>query len=511
MFTFHPKNQAQLTPNKAAYVIPEDNVTVTYEELDHRSNQIAHTFRKLGLKAGDSVALLVENRQGFFELCWAAQRAGLHYTPISTHLKADEIIYIVKNCDAQAFVLSERYRKMAPTIAKRSRKSTRLLSLGAELDSYEELESLMECSPITPIDDETAGSSMLYSSGTTGHPKGIKHLLSGRKPDYCPPRQKQFKERYQLDNQTVYLSPAPLYHAAPLGFTMATMAFGGTCIVMKRFDPELSLKLIERYAVTHSQWVPTMFVRLLRLEKTLRQKYDLCSHRIAIHAAAPCPIETKKEMISWWGPIVQEFYSGSEGVGTTFITAEEWLKHPGSVGRSVDGNLHIVGEDGNELPAGEIGTIYFENSPHFEYYNQPDKTEQALTSKGWGTLGDVGYVDDEGYLFLTDRKANMIISGGVNIYPQEAENILLSHQAVLDAAVFGIPDEEFGETVKAVVELTADQTPNSGLEQELLAFCNSRIASIKCPRSIDFEHKLPRLPNGKLYKRELKARYWPKQ
>lgn len=350
---------------------------------------------------------------------------------------------------------------------------------------------------------------MLYSSGTTGYPKGIRHPLTGNPVAACPARLDKFRQRYEFDTDTIYLSPAPLYHAAPLAFTMATMAFGGTCVVMKRCEPESALALIERYRVTHSQWVPTMFTRLLRLDESIRGKYRLQTHRVAIHAAAPCPVATKAAMIAWWGPIVHEFYAGSEGVGTTFITAEEWLLRPGSVGRSVDGALHIVDDDGNELAAGEIGTVYFADAPIFEYHNAPDKTQQARTPQGWGTLGDVGYVDDDGYLYLTDRKANMIISGGVNIYPQEAENALLGHPAVLDAAVFGIPDPEFGEAVKAAIELAPGYTAHEQLAETLMAFCRTRIAPIKCPRSIDFETKLPRLPNGKLYKRELKARYWP--
>ena len=506
-FLYHPKNHARETPDKLAYVIPEEDVSVSYGQLDQRSNQIANVLRDAGLEVGSGIAFLVENKEGFFEICWAAQRAGLHYTPISTHLKAEEIIYIITNCEAKAFILSASFADMGAELAERLPDATRLFSLGGVIDAYQELEDLIARAPSSPTKDETAGSSMLYSSGTTGHPKGIRHPLSGNAADYCPPRSEQFKRRYQMDTETIYLSPAPLYHAAPLAFTMATMAFGGTCVIMKRFDAAPALELIERFRVTHSQWVPTMFVRLLRLDESPRNRYDLSTHRVAIHAAAPCPVDTKHAMIAWWGPIVNEFYAGSEGVGTTFISAEEWLRKPGSVGRSVDGTIHIVDETGHELPAGEIGTIYFANAPKFEYHNAPEKTQQALDKRGRGTLGDVGYVDKDGYLFLTDRKANMIISGGVNIYPQEAENVMLGHPAVLDAAVFGIPDEEFGESVKGVVELAPGYSPSDELAEKIIEYCRTRIAAIKCPRSIDFETKLPRLANGKLYKRELKARY----
>jgi long-chain acyl-CoA synthetase len=507
---YHPKNHARETPQKLAYVIPDDGIEVTYQALDEQSNKIAHVFRDLGLSVGGSVALLMENRSGFFEICWAAQRAGLYYTPISTHLKVKEIAYIVTNCEAQVFIASAIYGDILGELASYLPVGTTLLSFGGELDGYQSLETLVNEAPSEPLSDETTGSSMLYSSGTTGYPKGIRHQLPGTPPDTCAPRSEAFRERYELAPDTIYLSPAPLYHAAPLGFTMATMAFGGTCVVMKRFDAERALALIEQYEITHSQWVPTMFVRLLRLDETIRTKYRLDTHRFAIHGAAPCAIETKTQMLAWWGPIVHEYYSGSEGVGTTFIKAEQWLARPGSVGLSVSGKVHIVDDNGEEAAVGEIGSVCFSNAPKFEYHNEPGKTAQAFTKQGWGTLGDVGYVDDEGYLYLTDRKANMIISGGVNIYPQEAENTLLGHPAVLDAAVFGIPDDDFGEAVKAAVELAPGYSANDDLEKALIEYCRAHIATIKCPRSIDFEDSLPRLPNGKLYKRELKARYWPK-
>lgn len=504
----HPKNHARETPDKLAYVIAESAEAVTYRELNDASNRYARVFRGLGLGVGDGVAFLLENRRGFFELCWAAQRAGLHYTPISTHLKTDEIAYILNDCGARAFVCSAKYRELAATLVDNN-SDAHLLSLGGAIEQFQAIESLAENVPAQPVADETAGAPMLYSSGTTGYPKGVRRALTGEAIDAFPARHASFRDRYEFSPETIYLSPAPLYHAAPLGFTMATLSFGGTCVVMQRFDAETALALIERYRVTHSQWVPTMFIRLLRLDAATRERYDLSSQRMAIHAAAPCPVATKRAMIDWWGPIVYEYYAGSEGVGSTHITAAEWLRKPGSVGRSADGELHILDADGNELPPGEPGAVYFADAPAFEYHNAPDKTAAAFARDGWGTLGDIGYVDEDGYLYLTDRKANMIISGGVNIYPQEAENLLLGHPAVLDAAVFGVPNEEFGEEVKAVVQLADDAAPSDALAAALIDYCREKIAAIKCPRTIDFAIDLPRLPNGKLLKRDLKARYWP--
>ncbi len=508
---YHPRNHAASAPHKTAYVIAETGERKTYAELNDDSARIARVLRDLGCGVGSGVAFLLENRAGFFEICWAAQRAGLHYTPVSTHLKVEEVAYIVGDCGASVFIISARFSELATRLARVLPRDTVLLSLGGNIDGYRALEPLLASAQASAPADETTGSSMLYSSGTTGHPKGVRHALNGDPIDHITPRAEAFRDRYRLSSETIYLSPAPLYHAAPLGFTMATLAWGGTVIVMQRFDAERALAFIEQYRVSHSQWVPTMFIRMLRLPEETRHGYDLSSHRVAIHAAAPCPIETKRQMIDWWGLIVVEYYSGSEGVGTTYINAEEWLKKPGSVGRTVAGELHILDEDGAELAAGEVGAVYFGDAPPFHYHNAPEKTSKAFTADGWGTLGDVGYVDEDGYLFLTDRKANMIISGGVNIYPQETENLLLGHDAVLDAAVFGVPNEDYGEEVKAVVQLAAGQQASPGLEQALIDYCRERMSSIKCPRSIDFERELPRLPNGKLYKRELKARYQVKR
>jgi acyl-CoA synthetase (AMP-forming)/AMP-acid ligase II len=349
---------------------------------------------------------------------------------------------------------------------------------------------------------------MLYSSGTTGRPKGVKRPMTGEPFDAPVLGYQLYRRLYGIDENTVYLSPAPLYHAAPLVFTSCVMAWGGTVVVMDRFDAEQSLSLIERHRVTHSQWVPTMFVRLLRLPEATRRHHDLSSHRCAVHAAAPCPIEIKRQMIAWWGPIIHEYYAGSEGNGFVVIDSPDWLAHPGSVGRAVLGEISILDDDGKQLPQGEAGAIYFANGPAFEYHNDPAKTRSAYSAEGWSTLGDVGYVDQDGYLYLTDRKAYMIISGGVNIYPQEAENVLTGHPQVVDVAVFGVPNEEFGEEVKAVVQPVDMNQATPELAAELIAYCRARLADVKCPRSIDFDPELPRHPTGKLYKRLLRDRYW---
>jgi acyl-CoA synthetase (AMP-forming)/AMP-acid ligase II len=344
---------------------------------------------------------------------------------------------------------------------------------------------------------------MLYSSGTTGRPKGVRNAKPGAALGTVSELFRRRVALHGLDGAMVYLSTAPLYHSAPLRYNAMAHRLGGTSVVMEKFDAEQSLALIERFRVTHSQWVPTMLVRLLRLPEDVRARYDLSSHRYAIHAAAPCPEHVKRALIDWWGPIVHEYYSGTEGNGQTAISTAEWLAHPGSVGRAILGTLHIVDSHGREVAPGETGTVYFEGGPQFEYYKDPAKTLASRTSEGWSTLGDIGHVDSDGYLYLTDRAAHMIITGGVNVYPQEVENVLVGHPLVADAAVFGVPDEEFGEQVAAAVELIEGTSGTPALESELVAHCRARLAHLKCPRSIAFHDKLPRHETGKLYKRML--------
>jgi long-chain acyl-CoA synthetase len=503
----HPSHFAASNPEKPAYILAGSGETVSYGELEASSNRFAHLFRALGIGPGGHVALLVENRRGFFEICWGAQRAGLRYTPISWRLQRSEIAHIVGDSGAQALILSTRFADQAAALTPLLPVSIKRLSLGGTMPGYEPCEKLLAGLPAVPIVDRQAGSAMLYSSGTTGRPKGIKRAIGGGAYDAPEPGFLLFKGLYKFGEDTVYLSPAPLYHAAPLTYTMGTMRCGGTVVVMEQFDSLGALELIERHRVTHSQWVPTMFVRMLKLEARQRQRHDLSSHRVAIHASAPCPVPVKHEMLKWWGPILYEFYAGTEGNGICSIGPQEWLEHPGSVGRALIGELRIVREDGSVAAPGETGTVYFANGVPFIYHNDPERTREVHTAAGWSTLGDVGHVDEAGYLYLTDRKADLIITGGVNVYPVDAENVLVTHPSVADAAVVGIPHAEYGEEVKAVVQPVDMGRAGTELERELMAFCRSQIADYKCPRSIDFSSQLPRDPTGKLYRRLLREQY----
>jgi len=373
---------------------------------------------------------------------------------------------------------------------------------------YERYEDVVASLPSQPVDDEQLGAAMLYSSGTTGRPKGVKAPLSGA-PAGAPDGVQLLEQAlWGFTDQTLYLSPAPLYHSAPLRFNMGVMRIGGTSVIMEHFDPQEYLRLIGEYKITHTQVVPTMFVRLLKMPEDERLKYDVSSLQSCIHAAAPCPVPVKEQMIEWWGPKIFEYYAGTEGNGFVHCNSDEWMAHKGTVGKAIMGTIHIVGEDGQEAPVGEAGTIYFEGGAEFEYHNDPEKTKGSRNDRGWSTLGDIGYLDTDGYLYLTDRKAYMIISGGVNIYPQEAENVLTMHPKVVDVAVFGVPNDEFGEEVKAVVQPVDMAGAGPELERELIAYCKEHLAGLKCPRTIDFEAELPRHPTGKLYKRLLKDRYW---
>jgi acyl-CoA synthetase (AMP-forming)/AMP-acid ligase II len=508
----HPYIHAQNRPDKAAVIMASTGETLSYRELDDRSNQGAQLFRKLGLKTGDGIAIFMENNIRFLEIAWAAQRSGLYYTCISSRLTAGEVEYIVRDCGAKVLIVSHGLESVAAEVAPRL-EGVSLFMVGGTSAGYRSYEEAAGSQPAARIADESAGMDMLYSSGTTGRPKGVRHALEGLPIDAPGALVALVSMLFGLTENTVYLSPAPLYHAAPLRYCMTVHRLGGTIVVMEHFDAEEALKDIEKYRITGTQFVPTMFVRMLKLPDAVRLKYDVSSLKSAIHAAAPCPIEVKRKMIEWWGPVIHEYYAGTEGNGFCYVSSPEWLAHPGTVGRALVGEIHICGENGEELPRGEEGVIYFGGGAQFEYHNDPKKTAESRhpMHPEWSTLGDVGKLDDEGYLYLTDRKAFMIISGGVNIYPQEAENLLISHPKVADVAVIGVPNEDFGEEVKAVVQPASWDDAGPALADELIAYCREHLSAIKCPRSIDFDPELPRHPTGKLYKRLIRDRYWGKR
>ncbi len=504
----HPSMHARTTPGKVAYRMAQSGAALTYSELDRRSNQGAHLFRSIGVEAGDHVAILMENCLTFLEVCWAAQRAGIFYTAVSRYLTADEIVYIVRDCGAKVLITSERCAMAASRLAD-GEGELALFTTGEPQGRYRSWDDERDAQPATPIADETAGFDMLYSSGTTGRPKGVRVTLKKAPITQLHGLMKVLcQDMIGMSTDSIYLSPAPLYHAAPLRFNMMSAALGGTSIVMEKFDAEEYLRLVEANGVTHSQLVPTMFVRMLKLPAEVRARYDVSSLRGAVHAAAPCPVEVKAQMIDWWGPILIEYYAGTEANGVTVASSQEWLEHPGTVGRAKVGTIKIIGEDDEELPAGEVGGVYFAEGLPFAYHNDPEKTARAHNAKGWSTLGDVGFLDEEGFLHLTDRRAFMIISGGVNIYPQETEDVLIGHPSVMDVAVFGIPDPEMGEKVLAVVQPRDMAEAGESLEADLLAYCAARLSPLKCPRRIEFMAELPRTQTGKLMKRVLRDPHW---
>ena len=500
----HPGDHAQTAPDRPAVIMAGSGQVITYAELDEGANRLSQLFRSLGLQPGDHVAISIENHPLSLVMAWGARYAGLIYTFASSRLTREELAYILNDCGARVFISSAHLGDLAESVVADTPTIEARFMVDGTRPGYESYEHAVAAQPSEPLPNRVDGVDMLYSSGTTGVPKGIETPLPGVELGTDTPVAALGKMLFGFDEGKVYLSPAPVYHAAPLRFCLGVHQYGGTVVMMEKFDPETALQLIDRYEVTHSQWVPTMFIRMLKLPEDVRARYDVSSMEAMVHAAAPCPIDVKQRIIEWFGPVVHEYYAGTEGNGFVYCNSEQWLAHPGTVGQSLLGPIHICDEDGEEVPTGEPGTIYFEGAG-FAYHNDPEKTAESRHPKGWTTLGDVGYVDEDGFLFLTDRKSYMIISGGVNIYPQEAENVLAMHPAVNDVAVFGVPNDDFGEEVKAVVEPAESATPGPELAAELIAYCRERLADVKCPRTVE---ELPRQPTGKLYKRLLKDEDW---
>jgi long-chain acyl-CoA synthetase len=503
----HPYIHAAANPDKPAVIVAETGAVMTYAELEAGSNRVAQLIHARGMGPGDVVAFMVENDPRYYELVWGAHRTGVHFVCMSTRLTADESNYILANSGARLLVVSASLAGQAAELETSAEK----FSLGGSIPGYGVWEDAVSAMPATRLQTEIGGSAMLYSSGTTGRPKGVKRASVEMEDIANPtPLVMLAQALYKFGPDTVYLSPAPLYHAAPLGWSMAAHKLGGTVVLMKKFDAEGALAAVQKYKVTHGQFVPTHFIRMLKLPEDARTRHDISSLTCAIHAAAPCPVPVKQAMIDWWGPVIEEYYAGSEGNGMTFITSAEWLANPGSVGTAKLGIIHILDDEGNEVPPRREGTVYFEGATNFIYHNDPEKTAEGRNAAGWSTLGDVGWVDEEGFLYLTDRKSFMIISGGVNIYPQEIENHLVTHPRVQDVAVIGGPHDEMGEEVIAVVQPVDMAEAGDALRDDLISYAREKLSGVKIPRRIDFMAELPRHDTGKLYKRLLRDQYWAK-
>ncbi|MCV7230002.1 acyl-CoA synthetase [Mycolicibacterium komossense] len=507
----YPGAHISTSPDKPAVTLVDTGVTLTYAQLEERSTRLSNAFRDAGLAPGDVVALLSTNDVRVFEVYWACLRTGLYLTPVNFHLTAAEAGYILADCGASALVVSADLAELARGAVAEVPQLTKRFAYGGEVAGFRAYEALVASgSPEAPA-DQPRGADMLYSSGTTGRPKGIKPLLPQRQVGSPgDPYVGAFGTTYEMNADTVYFSPAPLYHAAPLRFGMIVQALGGTVLISRGFDAAQCLRVIDDFSVTHSQWVPTHFVRMLRLPEEIRQAYDLSSQRYVIHAAAPCPVEVKHQMVEWFGPVLHEYYSSTEANGITMISTAEWLARPGSVGTATLGVLHICTDDGQEVPPGEPGLVYFERDEMpFAYHRDPEKTAAARhpSHPTWSTCGDIGHLDSDGYLYLRDRQAFTIISGGVNIYPQEIEDCLTLHPAVFDVAVLGVPDADFGESVLAAIQLNPNEPADDSTRGALLAYLRPRIAGYKMPRRIEFVQCLPRSAAGKLTKGALRQQF----
>jgi long-chain acyl-CoA synthetase len=498
-------------PGQPAIIMGTSGGTVTFAEYEARCNQIAHLLRSAGLQRGDHIAVFMENSIPMLEIEGAAERTGLYYTLINSYLAPDEVAYIITNSASRLLFSSAAKREVAEQAAAKCPQLERMLMTGPDVPpgGWESFDAAVARFPDGPVPDESLGAAMLYSSGTTGQPKGVLRDLPDAEPGEPLPVMLFVRAMFGFRDGMTYLNPAPLYHSAPQASVSASLRMGCTTVVMEHFEPEQWLALVGRYQVTNCQMVPVMFSRLLRLPEDTRARYDTSSLECIVHAAAPCPVHVKKAMIDWLGPIITEYYGATEANGFTFCDSAQWLAHPGTVGRAILGELLILDDEGRQRPPGADGTIWFRGATAFAYFQDPAKTEQSRTSDGTtSTVGDVGHVDAEGYLYLTDRKSYMIISGGVNIYPQETENLLSGHPAVMDVAVIGVPNDDLGEEVKAVVQLVDPAAAGPDLEHELITYCRDRLTHFKCPRTVDFVSELPRSATGKLYKRLLRDEYW---
>lgn len=505
----HPHYHAGVEPERLALVIADTGESISYGRLTENSARAARMLDKLGCRQGDTIALLSENSPVFLEICWAAKDSGLHYACVSTQLNADDATYVVENSDARVLIVSHRQADLARQVASRLSGEVLLLMYGGEGEGFDAYETLRDRQAATPLTGRVRGASMLYSSGTTGRPKGVRTELQDVPATEPPLRHGLLVDFFGFGRESVFINPGPFYHAAPLRMMMCVQRLGGTAVGFSRFDAETVLRAIERYSGTHGFFVPTMFVRMLKLPEEVRRSVSTESMRCAIHGAAPCPRSVKEAMLAWWGPVIYELYGGTEGVGHFFIGPQEWLRKKGSVGKAAQGcTIRIVDDSGRDLPPGQPGLIYMGNGREFKYYKDEAKTLEARGVHGLTTMGDVGYLDEEGYLFLTDRHSHMIISGGVNIYPQEAENILIEHPGIDDVAVIGVPNDEFGEEVKAVVVAASPDFDPETLASDIIAYCRSRLSPIKCPRSVDFVEELPRSDAGKLLKKLIREPYW---
>jgi long-chain acyl-CoA synthetase len=492
-----------------AVVVAGSGESVTYRELDERSMRLARRLRAHGLRPGGHVAVMLENQARWFEVFWATMRSGLYFAPINWHLDPAETAAMIEHCDATALITSSELADVARSLgARRLSGVTLRLVMDGDLVGYSGYEEATASQPAQPLDDERQGEVMFYSSGTTGRPKALEPPLTGVRFGERPNALAALLQaQWGFGADTVFLTAAPMYHAGPTGFAACVQRLGGTVVVMEEFDAARALEVIEHHRVTHALFVPHHFTQLLRLDEAARSKHDLTSLRAVIHGTAICPIDVKERMIDWWGKILHEYYVGSEGSSFTLVSPDDWLEHKGTVGKPLTGSVHILGDDESACAVGETGQIWFETGAQFEYHKDPEATRAAFNDRGWSTLGDIGHVDADGFLYVTDRVTNLIHRGGVRIHPQEIETVMGTHDAVADVAVIGVPDPELGEQVKAVVQVVDGVAADDALAVDLLAHCGAHLDDFKCPCSVDFVDALPRLPTGKLLKREVREGY----